>query len=93
LYADSDSRVLRFALAKGQIVKHLHLHSPVQIVVLKGSGVFEGDNGYQTAAANSLLLFSKGEKFSVKTDNDKLVFLALFHGAERADPNHAPIRT
>lgn len=93
LYADSDSRVLRFALEKGQKVNHLHPHSPVQIVVLKGKGVFEGGNGYQTAAANSLLLFGKGEEFSVRADNEEIVFLALLHGAERADPDHAPIRS
>lgn len=93
LYADSQSRVLRFALSKGQSVNHLHPHSPVQVVVLQGKGVFEGNNGYQTAAKNSLLLFSKGEEFSVKAESEDVVFLALFHGAERADPGHAPIRS
>lgn len=92
LYADSQSRVLRFSLARGQSVKHLHPHSPVQVVVVQGNGVFEGDNGYQTAAPNSLLLFAKGEEFSVKAESGDLVFLALFHGAERADPGHAPVR-
>lgn len=93
LYADSDSRVLRFALEKGQMVKHLHSNSPVQVFVLKGRGVFEGKNGYQTVTPNTLLLFSKGEKFSVRTEKEQLVFLTLLHGAERADPDHAPIRS
>lgn len=93
LYADSESRALRFALKKGQSIKHLHPHSPVQVVVLKGSGVFEGENGYQTVTANNLLLFSKGEEFSVRAENEELVFLALLHGSERTDPDHAPIRS
>ncbi len=93
LYADFDSRVLRFALQKGQRVSHLNPHSPAQIIVVRGKGVFEGNNGYQTAASNSLLLFSKGEEFSVRAESEEIVFLALFHGAERADPEHAPIRS
>lgn len=92
LYADSESRVLRFALSKGQKINHLYPHSPVQVIVLQGQGVFEGSNGYQTAASNSLLLFSKGEEFSVRTESEEIVFLALLHGAERADPDHAPVR-
>lgn len=92
LYADANSRVLRFGLLKGQRIEQFHPHSPVQIIVLKGKGVFEGKNGYITATPDTLLLFSEGEEFSVRAENEDLVFLALLHGSKRVDPEHAPVR-
>ncbi len=92
LYADANSRVLLFSLKSGQKVEDFRPHSPVQIVVLKGSGIFEGENGYQTATSDSLILFSEGEKFSVRAEKEDLVFLAILHGSRKTDPRHAPVR-
>ena len=92
LYADANYRALRFSLKKGQKIENFHAHSPVQIMVLKGTGVFEGKNGYQTATYNTLILFNEDEEFSVKTDHENLVFVAIMHGSSKVDPDHAPIR-
>lgn len=92
LYADASSRALRFALKKGQKIDNFYPHSPVQVIILKGSGVFEGKNGYQTATNNTLIHFAEDEEFSVRAENEELVFIALMHGSTRVDPDHAPIR-
>lgn len=92
LYADANSRALRFSLRKGQKIDNFHPHSPVQVFVLQGTGVFEGKNGYQTATHNTLILFSEDEEFSVKAANEDLIFVAVMHGSSKVDPGHAPIR-
>lgn len=92
LYADANHRALRFSLKKGQKIENFHPHSPVQVFVLQGTGVFEGKNGYQTATYNTLILFETDEEFSVRAENEDLVFVAVMDGSSRVDPNHAPIR-
>ena len=93
LYADASSRVLRFTLKKGQKVENFYPHSPLQIIILKGSGVFESKNGYQTATYNTLIHFAEDEQFSVKSENEELIFIAIMHGSTKVDPDHAPIRS
>lgn len=92
LYADATHRALRFSLRKGQKIENFHPHSPVQVFILQGTGVFEGKNGYQTATSNTLILFEQDEKFSVRAENEDLVFVAVMHGSSKVDPDHAPIR-
>ena len=42
VYADDESRTLRFALIKGQKVKPHLAHSPVQVVSAEGRGGLHG---------------------------------------------------
>jgi quercetin dioxygenase-like cupin family protein len=92
LYADASSRALRFSLKKGQKIDNFLSHSPVHVMVLKGSGIFEGKNGYQTVTHSTLIHFAEDEEFSVKAENEDLVFIAVMHGSTRVDPDHAPVR-
>ena len=90
VYADDESRTLRFALIKGQKVKPHLAHSPVHVVVLKGEGVFTGRDGKeQSAGPNSMLIFGRGEEHSVRAVSDELVFVAVLHGAPGA--SHEPV--
>lgn len=59
LYVSENSRVLRFTLKPGQsIVEHHAPHSPFNVVVLKGHGMFAGGDGKeQSFGPNSLLTF------------------------------------
>ena len=50
VYAADDSRTLRFALKKGQKIKPHRAHSPVHVVVLKGEGVFSGEDATSRSA-------------------------------------------
>ena len=63
LFVDKTSRILRFALKPGQSVReHMAPHSPVTIVVLKGSGLFSGgENQEQRVGPGTLLVFDARE--------------------------------
>ncbi len=90
IYADNESRTLRFALTKGQKIKPHRAHSPVHVVVLKGEGVFTGQDGEEKSAGpNSMLIFGRGEEHSVRAVSDELVFVAVLHGAPGA--HHEPV--
>ena len=92
LYADAASRALRFTLKKGQKIDNFCPHSPLQVIVLKGSGVFESMKGYQTVGNSTLIYFAEDEEFSVRAENEELIFIAIMRGSTKVDPDHAPIR-
>jgi quercetin dioxygenase-like cupin family protein len=83
LHVTENDRVLRFTLRPGQSVKeHMAPHSPVNIVVLAGQGLFAGADGKEMLyGANSLLVFDAGENHSIRALKEELVFVAFLHGA------------
>lgn len=86
LDVDQEMRILRFALRPGQQVReHLAPHSPVQLIILQGQGIFTGEDGLeQQHGQGTLLTFSSGEKHSIRALEDDLVFVAILHGAPEA---------
>lgn len=86
LFVDKTGRILRFTLKPGQSVReHVAPHSPVYIVVLKGTGLFSGgDNLEQRCAPGTLLVFDPGETHAIHADGEELVFVAFLHGAPAA---------
>lgn len=87
LHVDEYGRILRFALQPLQKVKeHEAPHSPVNIVVLQGEGMFSGEDGLaQKFGPNSMLLFNPGESHSIQALDEPLVFLLILH--EAPNPN------
>jgi quercetin dioxygenase-like cupin family protein len=85
IHVDENGRLLRFTLRPGQSVKeHSAPSSPVYIVVLKGNGLFSGEDEKEYLfGANSLLIFKPQEKHTIRALDDELVFIALLHGAPR----------
>ena len=85
--ADKNGRILRFALKPGQELKeHSNSTSPVYLLVLKGEGIFKGENGSQeTAGPGSILIYEVGEIHSVTAGGNELVFIAILHGSPRND--------
>lgn len=86
LFVDENNRVLRFTLNPGQsIVEHNAPHSPFNVVVLKGHGLFVGGDGKERSfGPNSLLIFEPGEHHSIKALDEPLVFVGFLHGAPGA---------
>ena len=86
LYVDENIRVLRFTLKANQsIVEHNAPHSPFNVVVLKGRGMFAGSDGKeQLLGPNSLLTFDPGENHTIKALDEPLVFVGFLHGAPKA---------
>jgi quercetin dioxygenase-like cupin family protein len=81
-----DSRALLFCLRAGQILKeHNAPHSPVNILVLKGQGMFSGgDRREQQLGPNALVVIAPGEGHTIRALNEDLVFVAILHGAQPA---------
>lgn len=86
LFVSQDARVLRFSLRPGQRVReHLAPHSPVHIVVLKGSGLFAVPDGEeQELGPSSLITFAAGETHSMRAMDEELIFVAFLGGAPGA---------
>jgi quercetin dioxygenase-like cupin family protein len=86
LYVDENNRVLRFTLKPGQtIAEHNAPHSPLNVVVLKGHGMFAGGDGKeQSFGPDSLLTFDPGENHAIRALDEELVFVGFLQGAPRA---------
>lgn len=82
LLVTETGRVLRFMLKPGQhIEEHNVPGSPFFIVVLKGEGIFVGNDGNeQRLGPNSLLIFDPGERHSVRALDEELIFVGFLHG-------------
>ncbi len=87
IHVDENGRLLLFTLRPGQSVReHSSPSSPVYIVVLKGNGLFSGDDEKEHLfGVNSLLIFKPNEKHTIRALDEELVLLALLHGAPRKD--------
>jgi quercetin dioxygenase-like cupin family protein len=83
LHVDEHGRVLRFALQPGQVVKeHKAPHSPVNIIVLQGRGLFAGGAGQaQEFGPQAMMVFDPGEPHSIEALDEPLVFLVILHQA------------
>jgi quercetin dioxygenase-like cupin family protein len=94
LLVDETGRVLRFSLKPGQSVKeHRAPHSPVHLVVLRGRGMFSGEDGReQPLGPGTLIAIKANEPHAIRALDEALVFVALLHQApeakrrEQADP-------
>jgi quercetin dioxygenase-like cupin family protein len=87
IHVDENGRLLRFTLRPGQTVKeHSAPSSPVYLVVLKGNGLFSGeDEKEHLCGVNSLLIFRPEEKHTIRALDEELVFVAFLHGAPRKE--------
>lgn len=86
LWVAEDGRILRFALQPGQVVReHQAPHSPVYIEVLKGRGMFAGNDGKEAQfGPNTLLIFDVGEVHSIRALDEDLVFVVFLREAPGA---------
>ena len=86
LFIDQTGRILRFALKPGQSVQeHTAPHSPVYLVILKGTGLFSGsDNQEQRFGPGALLVFDTGEMHAIRAEAEELVFVTFMHGVPEA---------
>ncbi len=91
LHVDEHGRILRFALRPGQEVReHSAPHSPVNIIILKGHGLFSGGDGQeQSFGSGEMLLFAPGEQHAIKALDEPLVFLVILHEAPNPDRDKA----
>ncbi len=90
LDVDEYSRVIRFTLKPGQkIAEHNAPHSPFNIVVLQGRGMFAGSDGKeQSYGPNTLLTFEPGENHAIRALDEPLVFVGFLHGAPQVREGH-----
>ncbi len=90
LFVAETGRVLRFLLKPGQsIYEHNVPGSPFFVVVLRGKGLFAGDDGQeQQFGAGSLLIFEPGETHSVRALDEELVFVGFLHSVPGTRPGH-----
>lgn len=91
LFVGESGRVLRFTLKPNQrVAKHCAPHSPVHIVVLRGKGMFAGEDGREVLLEpNALVVFDAGEVHAVRALDEDLVFAAFLHKVEGVpEPKH-----
>lgn len=83
LLVHAGGRVLRFCLKPGQRIReHCAPHSSVHMVVLRGQGLFAGEDGAERlVAAGGLVVFAAGELHRVRALDEDLVFIALLEPA------------
>jgi quercetin dioxygenase-like cupin family protein len=83
--ADKDTRLVRFSLLPGQSIKeHRAPSSPVYIIILEGKGLFsDGHDGMKEFGKNACIKYERGEKHSIETADENLVFVALLKGSPR----------
>ena len=88
LLVDHDSRILRWMLKPGQQVDaHKVPDSPFYVVILKGRGVFAGQDGQEhELGPNSLLIFERGEVHSVRALHEELIFVSFLKATESMRP-------
>ena len=83
LYVDKLGRAIRFALKPKQTLKeHSAPSSPFYAVVLKGKGMFAGDDGKEVKCGpNTLLIFDPKENHTIRALDEELIFIGFLHGA------------
>jgi quercetin dioxygenase-like cupin family protein len=88
LFVAETGRVLRFLLKPGQSIhEHDVPSSPFFVVVLKGQGLFAGEDGQeQQFGAGSLLIFEPGETHTARALDEELVFVGFLHSVPGTRP-------
>ena len=83
LFINKNNRLLRFSLLPGQSIKeHRSPSSPVFISIIKGRGVFWGEDGEKKEVdSDSIIIFTQNETHGISALDEELVFLALLHGS------------
>ncbi|MDX1416978.1 MAG: hypothetical protein R3293_22430 [Candidatus Promineifilaceae bacterium] len=103
LHSNEDARALRFAFLPGQSIRaHQSPHSPIHLVVLKGQGMFAGEDGLERQCGPGMMVaFEAAEMHTVRALDEELVFISIFNGVpttyesehrqmvEAEDENHA----
>lgn len=84
---DKDSRLIRFCLLPGQIIKeHSSPSSPVYIIILEGKGLFSNEEGIlEKFGENTCIKYDQNEKHSIQAIDEKLIFIALLRGSPRKE--------
>src|SRR5688572_25018789 len=79
ILVDQNSRILRWMLKPGQqIAEHKVPDSPFYVIVLKGRGIFAGNDAQeQEYGPHSLLIFEHGELHSVRALDEDLIFVSF----------------
>lgn len=88
LLVDQNSRILRWMLKPGQhIAEHKVPDSPFYVVVLKGRGMFAGQDGQeQEYGPDSLLIFEQGELHTVRALDEELIFVSFLQAVDSMRP-------
>lgn len=84
LLVDQHSRIIRWMLKAGQqIEQHKVPDSPFYVLVLKGSGLFAGEDGIEAEyGPGSLLIFEQNETHTVRALDEELVFVSFLKSVE-----------
>lgn len=88
ILVDQSSRILRWTFHPGQqVAGHRSPDSPLYIIILKGKGMFAGDDGAeQEYGPQSLLIFEQDELHSVRALDEELVFVSFMQGVDTMRP-------
>ncbi len=83
LFINKNNRLLRFSRLPGQTIKeHKSRSSPVFTTILKGRGLFWGDDGEKKEVdSTSIIIFTQNETHGISALDEELVFIAMLHGA------------
>lgn len=83
LFVNDNNRLLRFSLKPGQSIKeHSSPSSPVFITIVRGKGLFWGEDGVKKEIdQDSMIVFKKHEFHGISALDEELVFIAVLHGA------------
>ena len=84
ILVDQYSRILRWMLKPGQqIAEHKVPDSPFYVVILKGRGMFAGQDGQeQEYGPHSLLIFEQGELHTLRALDKELIFISFLQGKD-----------
>jgi len=90
LVVDESGRVMRFTLKPGQVLKpHRGPKIALLIVVLKGRGLFRGEDGQPIECGpGTMLVFDVEELHGAQALDEELVFLAILR--QTPDPQPLP---
>jgi quercetin dioxygenase-like cupin family protein len=83
LLVTESGRILRFTLQPNQSVReHRAPHSPVYILALQGSGLYQGADGVEHPfTPNTLVTFEPNETHAIRALDEPIVFIAFLHAA------------
>jgi len=82
VHVSPNGRIVRFALKAGQsIPPHRAANASLCILVVKGRGLFAGEDGVKREfGPGAFLVFEPGESHSIDALDEELVFIAILHG-------------
>ena len=80
LHGNEEGRVFRFAFLPGQSLEpHQAPSSPIHLIIIKGKGVFTGDDGIERECSEGMMVaFDAGETHSVRALDEELILVSVF---------------